>query len=110
MAQYRNTSTWNGLGTYTMSAPNAGTYTLMGKITLPKISQGDAVNSQVVVTININGGGTIYTGDADAEGFYISPLAIASANSLINIILTSAATVDQSLNVIKTTATLSELT
>jgi hypothetical protein len=92
-----------------MSAPNAGTYELRGKITLPEISQGQLSNSQVVVTINVNGGSTIYTGAAGAQGFFISPLVIASALSSINIILTSSAPVDQGLDLIKTTASLSEL-
>ncbi len=110
MANYNISATESGLGTFPICAPNVGTYTLTGKITLPKISRGDVANSQVVVTVNVNGGGTIYTGAASADGFFIQPLVIASANSLVNVILTSAAAVDQGTNKIKTTITLSELT
>lgn len=110
MANYSSNASVSGLGTISIGAPNVGTYTLAGTLTLPSISQGAVASSQVIVTININGGGTLYTGVAGAESFFISPLVVASANSIVNIILSSSAAVDQGTQVIKTTATLSELT
>ena len=110
MANYSNTQTFNGLGTFNIGAPNIGTYTLQGSMTLPRISGGDGLNSQVVVTIAINSGATIYTGPAGEQGFFIFPLTIASANSIINITLSSSSSIDQGTNVIKTTAALSENT
>jgi hypothetical protein len=110
MANYSSNAVFNGLGTFNIGVPNIGTYTLNGTITLPVLDQGASANSQVVVTIAINSGSTIYTGPAGAEGFFISPLVIASANSIINITLSSSAAVDQGLNKIKSTVQVSELT
>jgi len=110
MAMNSSSEVFNGLGTFNIGVPNAGTYSLLGVIDLPMLSQGSSANSQVVVTISINSGSTIYTGAAGAKGFAISPLVIASANSLINLTLSSSAPVDQGLNLIKTTAQVSELT
>jgi hypothetical protein len=110
MAQSSVQAVFSGLGTLAIQVPNVGTYSLQGNISLPSINQGATANSQVIVTINVNGGSTLYTGAAGAQGFVFLPITIASANSTVNVILSSATGVDQGLNLIKTTVSISELT
>ena len=96
--------TFTGLGTFTLYAPMAGYLTVSGKIQLNTIPQGDPVNSSVVVTINKNGGSTLYTGPAAAEGFFLRiSCAIGDA---INIILSSSNVVDQGPNQVQMTVSL----
>lgn len=98
---YSATGTFNGLGTTNLGVPTAGNYEIAGSITLPTIPEGESANSQVVVTIAINGGGAIYTGPAGSKGYEVkTPL---SANDVIHITLTSSAPIDQGLNKIKQT-------
>ena len=104
MANFSQSQSFAGLGTITINIPSAGRYGIDGKITLPTISSGSG-QSSVVVTINQNGS-PIYTGAAGAQGFHTNPYCAAS--DIITIVLTSAATVDQGLNVIKTTVSVSE--
>lgn len=106
-ANYTTNETFNGLGTFNIGVPEAGNYNIQGSITLPTIQGGDAADSQVVVTIKINSGSTIYTGPAGCKGFQTTHTA--SANDILNIILSSGAAVDQPINVIKTTASISEI-
>jgi hypothetical protein len=89
-----------GLGTTTLTAPQAGVYFVKGKLQLPTITgSGNAAGaSQCVVTVNQNGSPK-YVGNAGAEGFYTT-LSCALADS-ITIVLTSAATPDQAQNAIK---------
>lgn len=91
---------FNGLGTFSFTAPEAGAFTVNGKITLPTLSGGATANSEIVVTVEVDSS-LVYTGVAGAEGFTcgIAP----SAGDVVEIILTSAAAVDQGLNKIKTT-------
>lgn len=98
MAFAQNIS-FTGLGTFTMSAPEAGPYFFEGKITLPTINNGGGV-SACLVTINQNGS-PVYTGIAGAEGFYKN--VTCAFNDTMTIVLSSAATPDQGLNVIKST-------
>lgn len=107
MTNFHSRGTYNGLGTFPLGVTDTGVYNIQGNITLPKIPKGDTANSSVVVTININGGGTLYTGAAGAQGFNFTTSA--TANDIINVILTSAAAVDQGLNLIKTNVTISEI-
>ncbi len=106
MANFSQSQTVSGLGTITINIPSAGRYGIDGKITLPRIASGDSSNSSVVVTISQTGAGVIYTGQADAQGFHINPFCAAS--DVISIVLSSAATIDNQLNVIKTTVSVSE--
>ena len=99
-------STFTGLTTMTIGIPTAGPYTAKGSLELPTIDEGASANSQVVVTITQtpSGGGptTIYTGLAGARGFAVT--VNAAALDAIAITTSSAAAVDQGLNIIKTTA------
>lgn len=106
MANFSQSQTVSGLGTTTINIPSAGRYGIDGKITAPHIPSGDSSNSSVVVTISQTGAGTIYTGAAGLQGFHINPFCAAS--DVITIVLSSAATVDNQLNVIKTTISVSE--
>jgi hypothetical protein len=99
--------TFTGLGTFPMPIPVTPPNSFLnikGKITLPNIIEGATANSQVVVTMNINGGAAFYTGMPGAEGFETGTVAI--AGNILNIILTSSLPSDQGLNVIKTTVSL----
>lgn len=104
MAQNGQNLTVTGLGTFALPITSTGQWNVKGKITLPSISEGNTVNSSIVVTMNINGGSTLYTGVAGAEGFETG--SSATAGDTLNVILTSAATVDQGLNTVKTTISL----
>ena len=108
MSNYNTSEVFNGLGTFVIGVGDTGTYTLQGTITLPSISQGASGNSSVVVTITTTGAGLIYTGAAGAKGFEISNVS-AAAGDTISIALSSANAVDQGLNIIKTTVTVSEI-
>lgn len=99
----------NGLGTFNFGVPEVGTYNVHGTISLPTLATGSPANSQVVVTVTINSGATIYTGLAGEGGFDFN-YAVPSDNSIFNITLSSSASIDQGLNVIKTTVTIAETT
>lgn len=91
----------SGLMTATTSVNAAGTYDIIGSLTLPGITKGSTANSQVVATIKQNGS-TIFTGQAGAEGFMITGLTCAAGDT-ISVQLSSGAAVDQGLNLIKCT-------
>lgn len=101
-------ASFTGLITLTVGIPSAGAYPLSGKLTIPTIDQGASANSQVVVTITQtpNGGSptTIYTGSAGSRGFGVT--VNAAALDSIAISLTSAATVDQGINIVRCTASI----
>jgi hypothetical protein len=98
-------ATVSGLTTISVGIPAAGPTPVRGTLTLPGIQKGDAANSQVVVTVtqtpNMGSPTTIYTGMAGAEGFGF--LANCAALDTLAITMSSAALVDQGLNVVKTT-------
>jgi hypothetical protein len=94
--------TVTGLGTFPFIVPTTKFYNVNGTITLPTISSGNGASS-VVVTMNLNGASAFYTGTAGAEGFASG--VSATAGDTINVILTSAAVVDNQLNAIKSTIT-----
>lgn len=102
---FNQSSAFSGLGTYSVAVPNAGPYAVDGKIALPTIVDGGGP-SAVVVAININGGGSLYTGIAGAEGFKADVLC--AANDIINVVLSSAAAADQGLNVVKSVINVSQ--
>lgn len=104
MANESTTQAFTGLGTHNIGLDNTQFYTIEGKVNLPTLSEGAIGNSQVVVTVSANGGSVFYTGVAGAEGFKTGYNA--TAGDILNIILTSAAPVDQGLNLIKTTLSL----
>lgn len=107
MANYSSNGTFNGLGTFNEGAPDTASYKLKASITLPTIPEGELTNSQVVATISINGGAAIFTSNPGDKGFEFK--ATANAGDVFNITLTSAALVDQGLNKIKTTFSISEI-
>ena len=81
-----------GLGTFPFpvsSTIGAGAKNIKGKLTLPNIIEGAIANSQVVVTVNLNGGSAFYTGIAGAEGFETG--ITAAVGDVINVILSSSA-------------------
>lgn len=101
---FNQSLSWVGLGTYTFVAPYAAPFVFDGKVQCPSIVT-DGVNSAVVVTISQNGT-PVYTGNAGAQGFY-EVISCASGDS-ITIVFSSAAAVDQGLNIIKATIAISQ--
>ena len=101
MSNYFKTKTCNGLGTFSFIADQAGARNIKGKITLPNLIEGNAANSQVVVTVNLNGGATIYTGNPGDESFATG--AYAAAGDTFNVVLTSSQASDQGLLAVKST-------
>lgn len=90
-----------GLQSQSTSVTNAGNYTITARITLPTIEQGATANSQVVTTVTQNSS-VIYTSLPGARGFQLLNVPCASSDT-ITVALTSAAAVDQGLNVVKAT-------
>lgn len=106
MPNKRISGTFTGLGTFVVfTAQTTDLYQIIGTLTVPSISKGDGTNSQVVVVIKQNSS-TIYTGSAGAEGFAIA--AQLTATDVVSIVLTSSASVDQPINTVKTTLTITE--
>lgn len=103
---FNQSGTLAGLGTYGVAVPAAGVYVVDGKVSLPKIVDGDTAASSVVVVVKLNSDAATYTGTAGADGFKCDIVA-AAAGDVINVITSSAASVDQGLNVIKTTIAIS---
>lgn len=89
--------TFNGLGTLSVTIPDAGAYFVEGHISIPTLTNGGGV-SALVVTVNQNGS-PIYTGVAGAEGFRVT--ANCAASDVIAMIFSSSAAADLGLNVIK---------
>ncbi len=88
-----------GLNSAQTSVQDAGKYALTCKISNPTVSKGDSANSAAVALVKQNGS-TIFTSPAGAEGFNLT--LTCAANDVIQVSLSSAAAVDQPLNVIKT--------
>lgn len=102
---FSKNSVFQGLGTDTTKVPNAGSYQVKGKITLPSIPMGSATASALVVTINVNGS-PIYTGNPGSRGF--RAIANCSAADTITIVFSSAASVDLENNAIKSNISISQ--
>lgn len=101
--QFNQNLSFVGLGTLSITVPLAGAYFVDGKISLPTLSKGDVAPSAVLVTVNQNGS-PVYTGQAGAEGFYTT--LSCAASDVIAMVFSSAAAVDQGLNVIKSTVSI----
>ncbi len=102
--------TSTGLGTIaTFKADVTGLYDVAGTITLPTVINGGVQPGQapsaLVVVVNKNGS-PAYTGFAGAEGFFAQ--VYCAATDVLTVVLSSSAPVDQGLNVIKTTVSMSE--
>jgi hypothetical protein len=80
------------------TAPATGNYFIQGNLSLPQKSTGSSA-SGVSVRVTKNNT-TIYTGISGASGFAIPSLALVSGD-VIRVALSSDATVDRGLNVIK---------
>jgi hypothetical protein len=88
---------WQGIGTLSVTVPNAGPYFVEGKISLPTITGGGGPSS-LVVTVNQNGS-PVYVGAAGASGFRTE--ISCAVNDVIAMVFSSAAAVDNALNAIK---------
>lgn len=95
------TRTLTGLGTTSFHVTVAGAKTVKGKLTLPELDQGSPANSQVVVTVNLNGGSAFYTSSAGDRGFDTGTYA--NPGDVINIILSSSLPADTAINAVKCT-------
>lgn len=83
------------------TAPASGVYFINGQLTLPHLyTTGGSGNSAVIAQVSKNGTTVLYTGVAGANGFGIPAVALVS-NDSISVSVTSNATIDQGLNVIK---------
>ena len=102
MALGEKTQSTVGLGTISFISQEIGPKTLDGKFTFPELDKGSSLNSQVVVTVNINGGPTLYTGLATAQGFRSGGYSTAIGD-VFNVILTSAQPDDNGLNAVRST-------
>lgn len=103
MPSYNQNLVFQGLGTISVQVPDAGIYSVDGKITLPTITTA-GVQSALVVTINKNGS-PVYVGSPSARGFF-SKVSCA-ANDTIAVVFSSASAVDAALNVIKSNISIS---
>lgn len=90
-----------GLGIFSYKVTSSGVYTIAGTITLPSTTTGDPASSQIVVTMNVNGGASFYTGALGAKGFKAG-IRLTSGDT-VNVVLTSATAVDNALNAVRTT-------
>jgi hypothetical protein len=98
MANYQQTSSVNGLQTFTiLNAPVAGIYFVNGQWSLP-MPTGSGPSS-IVCTIKQNGS-TIYTGIAGATGAQINQIVCAAAD-VITAVFSSSVAVDEALNALQ---------
>jgi hypothetical protein len=113
MSTYSQNFAISGLETLTIVVPVAGTFTLSGKIKLPRLSQTDPTDpnylnypSTVVATIKQNGT-TIFTTSAGSDGFSIPILAAVSDSFTVQLSSSGAAgTEDQILNAVSAVVSL----
>ena len=83
------------------TAPASAIYFINGTLTLPHLPlNGNAGNSEAVVQVSKNGVTSLYYGPTGANGFTIPAVALVS-NDSISASVTSNASIDQGLNVIK---------
>lgn len=87
------------LGSSTIGISDAGSYDIIGKLSLPGISKGDASNSQVVTVVSKNGS-PILTSGAGAAGFLLRGIVLAAGDT-ISVAMSSAASVDSGKNIVK---------
>lgn len=100
MAKIARQLVFTGLGTFSTSVDDTGVYEIIASLTLPTKAKGASGDSAVVTVLKQNST-TMRTSPAGEEGFMF-PLTCAAGDT-IQIILSSAATVDQASNVIKGT-------
>lgn len=106
MANYSVSAVYSGLGTFAVtSVPTADYYIIQGTLALPRISNGDAHNSQAVILVKKNGS-TIYTSNAGDSSFRVG--SSCSAGDAISIVISSSLAEDIATNSIKTNVYITE--
>jgi hypothetical protein len=95
--------TFVGLRTIQLACLTPGPTVIVGKLSLPKVSQGDSGASTCVVTVNQNGT-PIYTGNPGADGFRTGVTTL--PGDIVTITTSSSSPVDQQLNAVKMTLSL----
>jgi len=103
MSNYAQNLVFNGLGTLSLSVPDAALYVVSGKISLPTLVNGGG-ESALVVEVQQNSSSK-YTGEPGAEGFSVE--LSCAVGDVIDIIFSSSAAADQGLNVIKSAISIS---
>lgn len=104
MANIYQNFQWTGLGTLSYTIPEASSYFIQGSITLPTPSNGQGLSS-LVVTVSKNGS-PFYTGQASSMGFRTTNNF--AVNDVVTVVFSSAASVDQGLNNIRSTIVIGE--
>jgi hypothetical protein len=95
----------SGLRTTIVPYVVAGPLALIGKVSVPRASQGSSGASTVVVTVNQNGT-PVYTGQPGADGFRTGVNVV--LGDVITIVTSSSNPIDQQLNAVKTTVSIWE--
>ncbi len=85
--------------TYLFTAPITGPYFIKAKLSLPMASQGSSVGSGALARVYKNSS-VVYTGVTGATGFSMNGLSL-DTGDVIRASISSTATIDQGLNVIK---------
>ena len=98
MAAFSTNEPISGLRTTLMPNMSPGPHQLVGKLTLPRASQGSSGASQVVVTVNQNGS-PVYVGVPGADGFETG--VNIALNDVITVVTSSSNPIDQQLNAVK---------
>lgn len=123
MANFSQSASLEGLGTYTFIVPSTDLYLIQGTLTLPSVvptaAQGAGgggigtgsvpglqINSQVVVTISLNGD-EVFTSNPGDRGFCI-PALECEAEDEITIERSSGLSQDQQKNAVRLTLAISE--
>lgn len=94
-----NANTGVSGATSLFTAPITGPYFIRGTLSLPMASQGTASGSQAIALLYKNSS-IIYTGVTGASGFAVSGLTLA-VGDVMKVGISSGASIDQGLNVIK---------
>lgn len=105
MDQKYKTYTFQGLGTTSFKLPADGEYVFEGKSTIPTIINGGG-ESALVVSINLNGGSALYTSPPSSRTF--RQIVNGVAGDTVNMVFSSGNAVDQALNAIKTSISISD--
>lgn len=122
MSNFNQSSSFQGLNTYTFTVPTTDTYSFQGTVTPPKYPTtatqgtgggagtgtggGPDIPSQVLITINKNGT-PVYTGTAGQQGFQLNGLACTAAD-VITIVPASSLTQDKQPNAVRITIAITE--
>lgn len=101
MANFNLSTTVSGIGTFTIgTAPTTDYYIIQGTVDLPTIQNGSSGPSAIVVLVKKNAS-TIYTSTAGDRGFRVG--SSFTAGDTLSIVTSSANSVDNQLNAVRTT-------